>query len=403
MKIRLNGEFCCYLLICLIISFDIIKSAILKIIRNIVVLPGHLDTIILYVIYIIVIGFALRYIVTRINRKCALFTCLVFILLFVSIIRIGGYENYYISLIRDVAFCMLAFFTIRSLRDINQLYRLLRYTAFFITISMLIVFGSGLQDTSYSMYYGYAILPAAVISCTAVFNLSNITTFGRILHIVNFVVATGLCVMAGARGPLLSIAIIMILQIFVSEYDLKKRLFYILCLCVLSLILILFMDTIMFMLSDYASNKNFSMRLFNKFFEGEMLSDSGRIRFVENGFNGLNMILGVGIGNDRIYIAKSFGYLDPTGYYPHNLFVEFLLQFGYLFGGIIIILFISMTILAIKRSYKTPYGKLLWIFLGIGVIPLMVSGSYISNAYFFCYLAICINILEGTSLFVKDG
>ena len=88
--------------------------------------------------------------------------------------------------------------------------------------------------------------------------------------------------------------------------------------------------------------------------------------------------------------------VDPTDY-PHNFIIEVLYQFGYIFGGILllllIILYIRTALILNKKQFQNCSLSFLFYFFFVGsVIRLMITSSYIAAFEFYAFLGIAFKI-----------
>lgn len=133
-----------------------------------------------------------------------------------------------------------------------------------------------------------------------------------------------------------------------------------------------------------------SSRTLKLFFTGEILThSSGRTELIYPFVWGLirqNPLFGLGICGDRaVYAATGLG-----ASYPHNLFLEFLVHYGALLGGILSVLLIVVTVYTIRKKKNREELSLFLILFCSGFFPLMVSGTYLDSTLFWCYAAFCL-------------
>ena len=109
-----------------------------------------------------------------------------------------------------------------------------------------------------------------------------------------------------------------------------------------------------------------------------------------------NVIRGTGLINDRILLYNSLS-VDTNktvfGYYCHNIFLEKLMQFGLipgiLFCGAMIYVIIKQFII---RASDDDKGIMI-ILLTVGLLPLLVSYSYLSYQYYYLFIAFAVKRL----------
>lgn len=122
------------------------------------------------------------------------------------------------------------------------------------------------------------------------------------------------------------------------------------------------------------------------FLQGNISSSSGRERIFQRLISAISErpIIGLGIGGDRIFSGSS---------YAHNLFLELIVDFGVIIGGAVslFICFIVIKNLVIRNEEKYSFF-IVWV--AIGLIPLLVSGSYLTTTKFWTFLGLSINLLR---------
>ena len=147
-------------------------------------------------------------------------------------------------------------------------------------------------------------------------------------------------------------------------------------------------------------------RILDKLTEGELLSSSGRNNYYDFVIDYIKShpLIGSGMINDRAIIANALSVPaeDAYGAYPHNFFLELLMQFGIVIGSVIIIAFLGLLIYTLFGKFKSSYKEYLIMFLFIGFVPLMVSGSYITFQGFYVLLGLMAATLRNGRL-VRNG
>lgn len=94
-----------------------------------------------------------------------------------------------------------------------------------------------------------------------------------------------------------------------------------------------------------------------------------------------NPFLGIGIAGDRRV---------ADGVYAHNIMIEFFANFGVIIGTILITaLLFKMTKLLFSKDINVYNMMILWI--SMGFIELLVSGSYLTHIPFWILLGLIIN------------
>lgn len=191
---------------------------------------------------------------------------------------------------------------------------------------------------------------------------------------------------AGSRGALVSFVVPFILFLFLQRNLSKYIRFTILLFLFISVFIVLtswnsLYETISGILKDIG----FNSRTFEKISNLNFFEDSSRkdifINTIQN-----SSIFPKGLFYDRL--------INGTHSYAHNIFAEFIVDYGFIIGTI---LFLSMFFLIINSINKgTDYYRFLIIALiSGGVIKLLFSSSYLSGEpYFYFMIGISMNIIK---------
>lgn len=131
-----------------------------------------------------------------------------------------------------------------------------------------------------------------------------------------------------------------------------------------------------------------SSRTLNLLLSSELFShDSGRGEYYTAAQRLISEhpIEGIGIFGDRVYFDV----------YVHNFFYEVWLDYGILIGSLILLFFFLKSIMTFRK--QTPTGKELLVrYFMAGVIPLFVSGSYLTDTSFGIYLGVLFLLSRST-------
>ena len=90
-----------------------------------------------------------------------------------------------------------------------------------------------------------------------------------------------------------------------------------------------------------------------------------------------NPVLGIGIAGDRLLI----------GGYAHNLLLEVLVDFGLIIGSILIVTLLLLIAKNLLTKDSERYNMII-IWISLGLVPLIVSGSYLTNTNFWILLGL---------------
>lgn len=245
---------------------------------------------------------------------------------------------------------------------------------------------------SASMTYHY-LLPAVVLSYDIIKKFS-------IWSLVPFFISLFMIFGFGSRGPLVSLLLSVLIFILLNDGSFKSKIKVIIPVVVIGVFIIGRSGMLLDSAYGIYSNNNMSTRAITTMSNETFLEDDARSRITRIGMDRvmMNPVWGTGLVNDRIYIQKELNSIEAAhGWYPHNFFVEILMQFGVILGIVVFCLFFR----TLYRSYKsssTPESRsVLLIFIGAYFFPLMFSGSYLEWNGFYALMGLCGAILTNQS------
>ncbi len=190
----------------------------------------------------------------------------------------------------------------------------------------------------------------------------------------------------GARGALVSLTIPLILFVLFQK-NVKKAIKYSFAVLILFVLMFVFLNETMIYngLSSFLERLGIQSRTLDKIYTSEFLYDSNRGQIYVSVFQN-SSILPSGLFYDRLIAAGHS--------YSHNIVVEFVCDYGYLIG-IILLTAISVIILKAFRKSDNDTRLLLFALLSSGIIRLLFSSSYLNGEiYFFFLLGLCLNITK---------
>lgn len=313
------------------------------------------------------------------------FACLIFYLLNIQLFP----QNADVLVNRLFSFSLLTlpYYYIGVTLDIKRFYK------FFYYISVVAVFMcafyellyaqsasyTGDVDTSeYNMELAYSILPhVLMVSWRALKSFV-------ILNIAPMLLGLMLLLSFGTRGPVIcAIVFIAIYLLFIrpSKYQKTMRIITVAC----AVYAMSFLDQFMTFMQLMTFQLGMSTRIFDKYFEGELEDSSGRDYIRETLLRELsidNSLFGHGV-------LGSYPYVNT---YPHNIVLEFLFSFGWVWG--IAILFCIVYIIAkmLINTHQCEINVTFGIILVIAsILKLCFSSTFVDDALFFMLLGYCAN------------
>lgn len=313
------------------------------------------------------------------------FACLIFYLLNIQLFP----QNADVLVNRLFSFSLLTlpYYYIGVTLDIKRFYK------FFYYISVVAVFMcafyellyaqsasyTGDVDTlEYNMELAYSILPhVLMVSWRALKSFV-------ILNIAPMLLGLMLLLSFGTRGPVIcAIVFIAIYLLFIrpSKYQKTMRIITVAC----AVYAMSFLDQFMTFMQLMTFQLGMSTRIFDKYFEGELEDSSGRDYIRETLLRELsidNSLFGHGV-------LGSYPYVNT---YPHNIVLEFLFSFGWVWG--IAILFCIVYIIAkmLINTHQCEINVTFGIILVIAsILKLCFSSTFVDDALFFMLLGYCVN------------
>lgn len=258
---------------------------------------------------------------------------------------------------------------------------------------VLVFFASGNLDGSYSQSLAYQTLPAAAYFLVSLFKAPRIPT------VLLLAISMALILASGSRGPLLALAILAVVLFILQKQLGIWRLVITFVIVFLALVFPDIMEGLLLWLRGVFVDLGFNTRVLDVLFQGDFFASDERPILLENVFSLIaeSPIAGYGIGGDRIAIATAMGAVDEaSGYYPHNFFLECLMHYGIVLGGIVCLGMCWFLARAIGSSSGEKRAILLTM-AGVGFAPLLVSSSYIGSPTFFMCLGLCVAAAHGAS------
>lgn len=210
-----------------------------------------------------------------------------------------------------------------------------------------------------------------------------------ILSIVGFL----LLFFMGTRGPIL------VFIFFLMIYFILFRTYKNNCLKKVGILLLLglfyvFLVPIMMLLSVLALRFGFSTRVFDSMLGNSMVNleeSSGRDGIYESMISAIkndSTGLGYGFGGDRLFSA-SHGY-------AHNFELEIFTQFGFIGGGLIILLLLFLFARCLNKTKGSIISEIWFALFCSGFISLQFSMSWIIHPTFFILLGYSVSILRSS-------
>lgn len=279
------------------------------------------------------------------------------------------------QIISDQAFRFLvpvvvpSFVCIVAVHDFNVIktsIRIIGWSGAFGAVLFLLLFLMGRFSVDrYSMFFSYACLFPMLVLFSQKRALPVIISIIIFLEVLAF----------GSRGAAVVFAFYMVLDLVRQKG--KMRMFVILGGVLLVVIFPYFVQ--------YLDQIGVSSRTIILLLNGGFTESEGRDLIYEKAITTLfnNPITGVGIYGDRV----------TFGAYCHNIILEILVDFGLIIGSLFLFLISYIIIIAFKISSNDVH-EVAVILLFFGVMPHMISGSYLTEPYFALFMGYCVWIIN---------
>lgn len=298
-------------------------------------------------------------------------------------------ENYEVlnSNLSRCLFSSFPFLLFGCLIDIKKYYNAFYYASiFYISLDIfyfLIYNSTGVSvsgvEGDHNMGAAYAILPHVLLCISACFRDFKIWKLGVV------VIGVIMLLSYGTRGPFFCLLFfIAAYLLFIQKIRSKKVIFSII---IIATLVFVFQDYILrWLITIVGDYLGMSTRIFDGILDSTIAEDDARSWIVEtliSTLNSTNTLFGFGL----------LGSYNITGGYPHNFFVDMVFTFGYLIGGILLLLFAFVSIKAYQKSEDTERMFFL-ILLSSGFMHLMFSGTFVFDADFYLYIGYIIKLLS---------
>lgn len=382
---------------CIVVVSPSIISLFNGFIRSFIILPYKLDTLSVYGAILLLILVSIKTIIVR--SSPLIYGVIAFFLFgyLIAFLVNSYYYEYYFEYGIDFLFRSAPWLLVTyAVRDNKLLKKCLYFSALIIMVSFtmnLYVFNNDFfAGQSYTQSHTYTLLPVAIIIGGSLFDKI------RWFNVVVFLVSIILMFSMGARGPIVCVVMYLVLKSIIMYKFKPKRALLISAIILTGIIpvYVYFYKILANMLTIF-QKMNLSTRTILRLMEGSFFEDSARGLLAKHSIDLIKKypISGVGVGNERILLINKMGsngtLSEAMGWYPHNIFLEILLHFGIFIGGAIVFFIIKILCTTIFKNINKDGTDIVCIFVGIGLFPLLFTGSYITSPLFFALLGVCLS------------
>ena len=266
----------------------------------------------------------------------------------------------------------------------TTLFVAIAYIGLFFEILFLYVFGmesdaEGNERTR-MMSRAYIFLPFLLILIWNAFERGGIQNY--------FAPVIGVFILfaMGTRGPILCLAFFIAVYLLIFK-KFKHNKVVKTAILLMATVFYTFSTQILVATSALSAYYGLSTRVFDSILENQMTNiqeSSDRDIILQNIFNYISehqIWFNAELYNDRIASGR--------GFYAHNLEAELLCDFGYIGGGVVILLLFYLFYRAFRGIWKTELAPLLLVFFCSSIIELQFSSSFLLSGFFWMFLGMC--------------
>ena len=269
---------------------------------------------------------------------------------------------------------------VRSLNNYQYLLKYLKIFSYVIIIMSSIVFW-GIEDSFAKQYMTLSYNMLLQVSYLIIFKPKE----KKLLNVIIIGMGISIIVIGGARGALLGLIVVILFEILgIDKVGISlKKIFALSTLMVIGSVFYMYYEQILLMLIKVIAKLELKSRTLELLLYSEGDVSSGRVELLSELFENINLI-GHGLYGDRVIL---------NGIYAHNLFVDWIVDFGLFIGIVLSVLCIVLLILGFLKGDNIS-RKIIIVFIPNGIVSLMLSGSYLGQQpAFYVLLGVCVNQL----------
>lgn len=254
--------------------------------------------------------------------------------------------------------------------------------------------GTDVRYTSY-MYFAYFTIPHVMVM------LYDYKQRKKMLSLIAFLLGCLVVTTQGTRGAIVCVLVYVIAIIWQNIASAKPISKLLILFLLTGLSGVLLFTPVLELFARAMQKKIYdlglSTRVFDTFLQASYIGDSGRSELFSKSVQIIKEapIFGYGLTGD----------IGLLGQYSHNLFLELLIEFGIFVGSALIVTICVVLIRACIRVKKIDRALLsfLLIFISIGFVKLFMSGSYLTEEWFFFLMGLCVQICRTKTAATRYG
>ena len=386
---RINQLF--YSVFCFYLFLATFNNTFRRVIGNIY----SLDALVVHCIYILMIIPVILIVVRRLNFKNVLFMFILFVCLVFSMFNNSDAEITRKIITTFALTCLPAYVFGNAIVDfqgiLDGLWKISWFVLIMLFLNVVAIGTMGTIKSDHSLAY-YSLFAASVF-LVSIFNKASV-----FFSVIGFLIAMVMMVLSNTAGALFSIAVCLILLLCNLIFSTKsiKKVILLIFIIIMIIIVVINIQSILFWSISILDKLGVNSAVVTEIWSGSTTSDRYResiYKYVWE-YSKEHLFWGSGIGYDRVLISQNtlVSLQSKFGNYAHNIFLEFMMQFGLIPGIFISFFNIWYIIKGFIQECDNEQRMVLIILCTIGIIPLMVSSTYIGHSYYFAllgYLSAC--------------
>lgn len=349
--------------------------------------------IIIPALYIILTLMSLQNISSKLRTGDWAFYFIFLAVYFLSFVLHPENEEYLSTLVTTLPFSVLPMYLLGVAMDFSSIKKILYYGSVaniilqfvffrFLSVSLM----EGFHDQDHYMNLAYTTMPSAIYVLWCTFKSP------KVYNIIYSILGIFLILSFGTRGPFLALLFFVgayIILYRMNDMSLTRKL----AVCAICAALYFISMNYLSSVFDYLGRTGGSTRIIGWILgtdTGAIESSESRLDIIDLAWSELKKsnYLGLGFAGDRTFMG---------GFYVHNIIIEFLLSYGLFIGALLMAALFIRLIKGEMRTLNSENGVFMLLLISIGLLPLMVSGSYVTEPWFYFMLGYSTQCIRNNS------
>ena len=235
---------------------------------------------------------------------------------------------------------------------------------------------------SYSLDFGYSVLFFALVFLYLALRDKDIFDIGAAA------LGVAMILVGGSRGAVLCLGIFVVIYMLIAFQKSRRKFLYISIVAIVSVVIDMFYQPILYAVAAIMDRFNLPSRFIYKILEGSITDGQGRDAIWNAAINMIKEkpLLGYGAMGARPVISQ----YHNVGY-PHNLFIEWFIEYGVIIGGISAVLLVGVSIIIFVRKDLGEW-RFVYVIAFANACELMLSYTYWHKQALWICIALFISI-----------